>query len=85
MEYQPMIAPHFDRHLRYSPKDPVAGFREDWPARMVANCPKGGRARDGYIAALQFLTAESCPPAVMRVADIAKLQDQIRGILSSLT
>ena len=78
--------PYTDRHTRYDPAAPIDGFRSGLLDGIVNRCPplEAGDARAGYLLALYGLRNSALPPAFMREADIARLQDVIARACSLL-
>lgn len=63
---------------------PVEGMREDWEKGLIANCPKKGKARMGYLLALYSLRNSELPPAFLRSLPVARFQAKLNGIISTL-
>ena len=81
------ITPHHDRFTTWRPSPNIAGWRDGWHKRLVANCPKcyaGGAARAGYLAALYALRAETMPAAYQRDSATADFQQQIEWAIAQI-
>ena len=83
MRLQPYCSPYFDHNWRSRPYG-IAGFRQGWEERLVANCPDHPVARQGYLAALHSLRSNFMPGAFERVEDVARFQWEIAKALRAL-
>ncbi len=62
----------------------IAGHREGWVYRLIANCPTLPAARAGYLSALKNLRAEQTPRAFMRSDDTARFQAGINYAIRTI-